>query len=206
MENSRKSIPSSSTYIFEENHEDVKPSLLPHQNPTITSPVSFNVPSLIHTPTFLAPMTHGGARYLINSDGGIGSNTVGLNDTNPHFTEKPFILEIANGSDVISCVTQFAQRYQVPVTVLCGHGLISEVDFTFPGALTHHTFLIGCYQIISFTGTYNCLNVPPPADIISCFTVSLTDAQGIFVGGLVASTMKAASTVKLVVCITNDLS
>ncbi|KAK1402823.1 hypothetical protein POM88_002436 [Heracleum sosnowskyi] len=181
MDSSKKSISSSSTHNFGNNYEDVTPSPLPHQHPLE------------------------GAGYPINSDGHIVSNTEGLNDVNQTFTEKPFILEIPNGSNVISCVTQFAQRYQLPLTVLCGNGLISEVDFTFAQSPTHPTFVCGCYQMISFSGFYSCLNADSD-DIISSFTVSLADAQGTTVGGLVASRMKAASPVTLVVCITHDLS
>lgn len=207
MDNSRKSIPSSSTNdIFEENHENANPSLLPPQHPTdMTTPPSFYVPNTMHTPTFSAPMTHEGAGYSFNPDGYIVRNTEGLNDMIQPSTEKSFILEIPSGFDVITCVKQFAQRYQLAVNVLCGDGLISEVDFMFPRSQVTPRTISGCYQIILISGTYGCLNAASP-NTISDFTVELVDAQGTSVGGLVASTMKVASTVTLVISATSVLS
>ncbi|KAL8156543.1 hypothetical protein AgCh_001586 [Apium graveolens] len=170
MDYSRKS------QIIKEEYEDVKPSLLPQQHP---SPPSFSVPSLMHTPTFPAPMIH------------------------QTLTKTPFFLQIPNGCDVIGCVTQFAQSYQLPVTVLSGQGLVSDVDFMFPQTRTRPKFISGCFQMISFSGTY-CFNAVS-GDIMSSFNVLLAGPQGAFVGGLVASTMKAASPVTLI-CITNNLS
>lgn len=207
MDNSRKSIPSSSTHIFQEDHENANPSLLPpqHPNPT-TTPPSFNVPNPMHTPTFSAPMTHEGARYSFNPDGYIVTNTAEeSNDMNQPFTEKSFILEIPSGFDVITSVKQFADRYQLFVNVLCGDGLISEIDFTYPRSQVTPRTISGCYQIISISGTYGFLNAASPGTI-SDLTVELVDAQGTSVGGLVASTMKVASTVTLVISATNVFS
>ncbi|XP_074368493.1 AT-hook motif nuclear-localized protein 23-like [Apium graveolens] len=118
----------------------------------------------------------------------------------------PFIFQIPNGFDVISCVTQLAQCYQRPVTVLSGNGLIADVGFTFPQVPSEPRVIYGIYHMLSFAGTYNCVNVLP-GDTVSCFTVSLIDVDnGILAGGIVASTMRAVSPVMLVVFFTHDLS
>lgn len=202
MKNPKKSISSSSAPISEEKHEEPIPSPLPHQLP-ITNLVSFNFPSFTQISTSPYPSTHEGARYRINSDGYIFSDGVGLSDRNQIFRKKQVILEISNGLNIINCVTQFAQHYGVFVTVLCGDGLISDVDFMYPQSTIVPMHMCGCYQMISFSGTYNCFNAD---DVVSCFNVSLVDDDGNIMGGLVASTLKAASNVTMVVIITNDLS
>lgn len=168
-----------------------------HPNLIISRPPSFNVPNLLHNPTLHSPVIPEGARYSFDSAGYIVSNTGGLNEMNQTFQGETFVLEIPIGFDVISGVKQFAQRFQLSLSVLCGDGLISEVDFMYPQSRTTPRSISGCYQIISFSGTYS---FPNTASGMSNFTVELVDAQGIYsVGGLVASTMKAASIVTLVV-------
>lgn len=204
MENSKQSISSSSKPIVEEKHEEPMPSPLP-QLPQ-TNPVSFNFLSSLQAPTFPSPISHDEARYWINSDGYINHDIVGLNDGNQIFREKPVILEISNGLNIMNCVAQFAQRYAVSVTVLCGDGLISDVDFMYPRSAIPPMHMYGCSQIVSFSGIYNYLNAASYGNVVGCFTVSLIDGEGNFKGGLVASTLKAASNVTLVALITNDLS
>lgn len=205
MKKSKKSISSSSTPISEEKHEAPLPSPLPHQLP-ITNLVSFNFPSFTQISTFSCPITLEVARYWINSDGYIFSDGVGLSARNQIFREKPVILEISNGLNIINCITQFAQRYGVSVTVLCGDGLISDVDFMYPHSTIVPMHMYGCYQMISFSGTYNYINATYYGDVVRCFNVSLIEGDRNIIGGLVASTLKAASNVTIVVVITNDLS
>nr|XP_017228605.1 PREDICTED: AT-hook motif nuclear-localized protein 23-like [Daucus carota subsp. sativus] len=116
---------------------------------------------------------------------------------------KPVILEIPSGFDVISCVVQFALHFGLFVTVLTGHGLISDVDVAYsPGAI-RPLCSSTCYHIISFSGTYRGSNAAS-GNIISVFHVQFVDDKGNVMGGRILSHTKAASTVTLVLAVSKN--
>ncbi|XP_017227687.2 AT-hook motif nuclear-localized protein 23-like [Daucus carota subsp. sativus] len=152
-----------------------------------------------------APGSHGGApHYSFNSDGSLTTNGVPMNAISNHSVMETIFLEIPNGFDVISCVVQFAQQFGLSVTVLTGHGLISDVDVACPPGAIRPPCVSTSFQIISLSGTYSCLNAAS-GDIISSFHVQFADAAGNVMGGRINSQMKAASTVKLVLAVSTEV-
>ena len=151
------------------------------------------------SPISTAPGRHGGApQYSFNSDGSLMTNGEPVNGIN-----KTFILEIPSGFDVISCVVQFALHFGLFVTVLTGHGLISDVDVAYsPGAI-RPLCSSTCYHIISFSGTYRGSNAAS-GNIISVFHVQFVNDKGNVMGGRILSHMKAASTVTLVLAVSKN--
>ncbi|XP_017227685.1 AT-hook motif nuclear-localized protein 23-like [Daucus carota subsp. sativus] len=115
-------------------------------------------------------------------------------------SSTPVFLKIPNGFDVIGCVVQFAQRFGVSVTVLTGQGLISDVFVAYPPGAIPPPCVSTSFQIISFSGTYRCLDADS-GDIISYFHVQFADGANNVMGGQVLSHMKAASTVTLVLAV-----
>lgn len=148
-----------------------------------------------------ASIIYEGNRFWINSDGYIITNSEGSIVRSPNFTEKPLIFEISSGIDIVRCVTRFAQRYDVSVIVLCGNGLISDVEYKYPNSANPPVHISGIYQMLSFSGTYK-RSGAAGGEAESYLTASLMDVVGEYMGGLVASSMKAASDVMLVTSIT----
>ena len=180
MSNSRKFDGSPSALLPEENHEEPK-------SKDTSSPSA-------------APGRHGGApQFSFNSDGSLTTNSESMNGIN-----KPVILEIPSGFDVISCVVQFALHFGLAVTVLTGQGLISEVDIAYPLNAIPPPCVSTSFQIISFSGAYRCLNAAS-GNIISCFHVQFADAAGNVMGGQILSQMKAASVVTLVLAVSTQV-
>ncbi|XP_063941361.1 AT-hook motif nuclear-localized protein 23-like [Daucus carota subsp. sativus] len=191
MSNSKKSGGSSSTTpLLEEKHEEPKSQAesLPDQH-GLTSPIS------------TVPGRHGGApQYSFNSDGSLMTNS----ETSVNGISKPVLLEIPSGFDVISCVVQFALHFGLAITVLTGHGLISDVDIAYPLGAIPPPFVSTSFQIISFSGAYSCLNAAS-GNIVSCFHVQFADGAGNVMGGRILTQMKAASTVTLVLAVSTQV-
>ncbi|XP_017229021.1 AT-hook motif nuclear-localized protein 23-like [Daucus carota subsp. sativus] len=148
-----------------------------------------------------APGRHGGApHYSFNSHMSLTTNDVSMNAINKHSVMETVFLKIPNGFDVISCVVQFAQHFGVSVTVLTGQGLISDV-VVYPRGVIRPPYVS---TMISFSGTYSCLNAAS-RDIISCFHVQFADAAGNVIGGRIHSQMKAASIITLVLAVSTQV-
>ncbi|KAJ3694695.1 hypothetical protein LUZ60_000072 [Juncus effusus] len=107
------------------------------------------------------------------------------------------VLEIAGGTDVVECVSEYARRRGRGVCVLSGGGAVANVALRQPGASPPGSMvatLRGRFEILSLTGTV----LPPPAPPgASGLTVFLSGGQGQVVGGSVVGPLMAAGPVVL---------
>ncbi|XP_065010783.1 AT-hook motif nuclear-localized protein 25-like [Musa acuminata AAA Group] len=107
------------------------------------------------------------------------------------------VIEVAQGADVMECVTEYALRRGRGVSVLSGGGAVSYVALRQPGSsLSGETVaaLRGRFEILSLTGTV----LPPPAPPgAGGLTVFLAGGQGQVLGGTVTGPLVAAGPVVL---------
>ncbi|XP_074579777.1 AT-hook motif nuclear-localized protein 16-like [Curcuma longa] len=105
------------------------------------------------------------------------------------------VLEVAAGSDVVECVTEYARLRGRGVSVLSGSGAVANVALRQPGAPgSVVATLRGRFEILSLTGTV----LPPPAPPgAGGLTVFLSGGQGQVMGGSVVGPLMAAGTVVL---------
>lgn len=107
------------------------------------------------------------------------------------------VLEVAAGTDIVECVSEYARRRGRGVCVLSGGGSVSNVALRQPGVEPPGSLvatLRGQFEILSLTGTV----LPPPAPPgASSLSVYLAGGQGQVVGGNVVGQLIAAGPVVL---------
>ncbi|KAG1331831.1 AT-hook motif nuclear-localized protein 28-like [Cocos nucifera] len=107
----------------------------------------------------------------------------------------PMVLELAAGFDVLECVTAFARRRRMGISILSGSGVVVNVPLRHPTTNPPVITLHGRYDILSLSGT---ILPQPSAAAQATFSISLAGTQGHVIGGTVAGPLKAAGTVVLV--------
>lgn len=133
---------------------------------------------------------------------------------------SPYILEIADGCDIVDSLTRFTRRRNVGLCVLTASGAVANVTFRQPttappGTVTFH----GRFDILSLSAVI----LRTAADGGACgsgvgggvfggegynglFTISLAGPQGQVVGGKAVGAVRAAGTVFVVAASFNDPS
>lgn len=140
---------------------------------------------------------------------------------------RPVVLEISPGSDVLECISGFAGRRCVGVSVLSASGSVANVTLRHPTLHASTLTLHGRFDMLSLAGTFlpipnhtgasatavtNTTAVATPATsfssspslsivaaaVKSAFTISLAGSQGQVIGGTVAGPLMAAGPVLLV--------
>ncbi|XP_004509027.1 AT-hook motif nuclear-localized protein 23 [Cicer arietinum] len=107
-------------------------------------------------------------------------------------TLRAHILEVASGSDVFECVTNYARRRQRGICVLSGSGTVTNVTLRQPAAAGAVVTLHGRFEILSLSGSF----LPPPAPPgATSLTIYLAGGQGQVVGGSVVGELTAAGPV-----------
>ncbi|CAK8562591.1 unnamed protein product [Lathyrus sativus] len=107
-------------------------------------------------------------------------------------TLRAHILEVASGSDVFECVTNYARRRQRGICVLSGTGTVTNVSLRQPAAAGGAVTLHGRFEILSLSGSF----LPPPAPPgATSLTIYLAGGQGQVVGGSVVGELIAAGPV-----------
>lgn len=92
------------------------------------------------------------------------------------------VLEIASGSDLTNCISEFARRRHVGVSVLSGRGSVTNVTLRQPLAPGGVMTLQGRFDIVNLCGAF----MPPPSPPgVNGLTVYLAGPQGQLVGGMV---------------------
>ncbi|XP_074559587.1 AT-hook motif nuclear-localized protein 27-like [Curcuma longa] len=107
---------------------------------------------------------------------------------------RPHVLEVADGADVLECVSEYTRRRGRGVSVLSGVGSLASVALrpALPGSAV--VTLRGRMEILSLTGTVLPPPAPPGAGGLSVF---LAGGQGQVVGGGVAGPLVATGPVVL---------
>lgn len=108
---------------------------------------------------------------------------------------RSHVLEISNGSDIIDCISTFAQRRHRGVSVLSGSGVVTNVSFRQPAAPGGVITLHGRFEILSLSGAFLPSPSPPGA---TGLTVYLAGGQGQVVGGTVVGTLVASGPVMII--------
>lgn len=105
-------------------------------------------------------------------------------------TIEPFILHIFPGEDIIEKVVSFACVHNFGMSMVCGHGHVTELDVSYPNAEPWK--IIGSFKLISCTGYFS-------NDPSACFCkVSIADSQGNVINELLAQRLIAKNQVQLV--------
>ncbi|CAL9135932.1 unnamed protein product, partial [Musa textilis] len=111
---------------------------------------------------------------------------------------RSHVIEVANGADVVECVTEYARRRVRGVSVLSGGGAVANVALRQPGASPPGSVvatLRGRFEILSLTGTVLPPPAPPGAGSLTVFLAG--GNQGQVVGGSVVGPLVAAGPVVL---------
>lgn len=106
---------------------------------------------------------------------------------------RSHVLEVADGADVLECVTEYTSRRRRGISVLSGGGALASVALSpaLPGSAV--VTLRGRFEILSLTGTV----LPLPA--AGGLSVFLAGGHGQVVGGSVAGPLVATGPVVLMV-------
>ncbi|KAL5077563.1 hypothetical protein RYX36_016547 [Vicia faba] len=114
-------------------------------------------------------------------------------------TEKPILIKISVGNDVVESIINVALVHQANITVLKGSGLICDLTFHDPVSHSYVFTLHGPFQMTSILGEYvNTKDSCVPSELIdepinSSFSIFLTRGDGKVFGGIVEGKVKAAS-------------
>ncbi|WCJ42459.1 AT-hook motif nuclear-localized protein 17 [Euphorbia peplus] len=109
----------------------------------------------------------------------------------------PYILEVPPGADLVDAIARFSRRKNIGICVLTGSGSVANVTLrqpstTPPATITFH----GRFDILSISATFMPQRVS--YSVPNGFTISLAGPQGQIVGGIVAGTLVAATTVYVI--------
>ncbi|KAL3521127.1 hypothetical protein ACH5RR_019276 [Cinchona calisaya] len=108
---------------------------------------------------------------------------------------RSHVLEITSGSDVVECISTFAQRRHRGVSVLSGSGIVTNVNLRQPAAVGGVITLHGRFEILSLSGAF--LPAPSPP-VATGLTVYLGGGQGQVVGGTVVGPLMASGPVMVI--------
>ncbi|KAH7656996.1 AF0104/ALDC/Ptd012-like protein [Dioscorea alata] len=109
---------------------------------------------------------------------------------------RSHVLEIANGTDIMEAMNNFARKRQRGVCILSASGVVTNVSLRQPGAppgavVTLH----GRFEILSLSGAF--LPAPSPPDATG-LKVYLAGGQGQVVGGSVMGELLASGPVMVI--------
>ncbi|KAM7253199.1 hypothetical protein ACFE04_008854 [Oxalis oulophora] len=116
---------------------------------------------------------------------------------------SPYILEVPGGSDIVETISRFCRRKNLGLCVLTGSGAVSNVTLRQPSTTPGSTITFhGRFDILSISATF--LQQTTSYNVPNVFTISLGGPQGQIVGGAVAGSLMAASTVYVVAATFNN--
>lgn len=105
------------------------------------------------------------------------------------------VLEITSGSDIVECLTNFAQKRHRGVSILSGSGIVTNVTLRQPAGPSGVITLHGRFELLSLSGAF----LPPPSPPGSSgLIVYLAGGQGQVVGGNVVGALVASGPVILI--------
>ncbi|RAL51256.1 hypothetical protein DM860_010758 [Cuscuta australis] len=105
------------------------------------------------------------------------------------------VLEISSGSDIVDCISTFAQRCHRGVSVLNGTGVVADVTLRQLNAPEGVVTLHGKFEILSLSGTF----LPSPSPLRTTgLTVYLAGGQGQVLGGNVMGALVASGPVVVI--------
>ncbi|GAB2271569.1 AT-hook motif nuclear-localized protein 24 [Dionaea muscipula] len=105
---------------------------------------------------------------------------------------RSHVMEVANGSDIMESVSNFACRRQRGVCILSGTGTVNNVTLRQPASPGSVVTLHGRFEILSLSGSF----LPPPAPpAATSLTIYLAGGQGQVVGGGVVGPLLASGPV-----------
>lgn len=124
-----------------------------------------------------------------------------LNMRSARTLTQSIIFTILPDIDIIQSLIRIAFANSIYVSVVFGDGFVSEFDISFPGYQSSLVKFFGYYRILSFSGTCDGHGATSLEDVVHTFNVSAVSDSGEFIGGLVITSMKAASPVTLMASI-----
>ncbi|CAH9091247.1 unnamed protein product [Cuscuta epithymum] len=105
------------------------------------------------------------------------------------------VLEISSGSDIVDCISAFAQRCHRGVSVLSGTGVVADVTLRQPTSPDGVVTLRGRFEILSLSGAF----LPSPSPLRTTgLTVYLAGGQGQVLGGNVIGALVASGPVVVI--------
>lgn len=105
---------------------------------------------------------------------------------------RTHVMEIADGSDIMESISNFARRRQRGVCIMSGTGIVTNVNLRQPASPGAIVTLHGRFEILSLAGSF----LPPPAPpTTSGLTIYLAGGQGQVVGGSVVGALMASGPV-----------
>lgn len=105
---------------------------------------------------------------------------------------RTHVIEVADASDIVDCVSTFARRRQRGVCIMSGTGTVTNVTLRQPASSGAVVSLHGRFEILSLAGSF----LPPPAPAsASGLSIYLAGGQGQVVGGSVVGTLMACGAV-----------
>ncbi|VFQ72874.1 unnamed protein product [Cuscuta campestris] len=105
------------------------------------------------------------------------------------------VLEISSGSDIVDCISTFAQRCHRGVSVLSGTGVVADVTLRQLNAPEGVVTLHGKFEILSLSGAF----LPSPSPLRTTgLTVYLAGGQGQVLGGNVMGALVASGPVVVI--------
>nr|XP_043625481.1 AT-hook motif nuclear-localized protein 19-like [Erigeron canadensis]XP_043625485.1 AT-hook motif nuclear-localized protein 19-like [Erigeron canadensis]XP_043625489.1 AT-hook motif nuclear-localized protein 19-like [Erigeron canadensis] len=111
------------------------------------------------------------------------------------------VLEVAPGSDIISAVHDFANQYQVCVSVISTHGIVSNLNIYQPNRPQPYSVLTydSLYELVSLKGDFygSSSSIKPLPPFSTRHFVTFSSCEGEFYSGIVHGSVTAVSKVFL---------
>ncbi|XP_045786929.1 AT-hook motif nuclear-localized protein 20-like [Trifolium pratense] len=109
---------------------------------------------------------------------------------------RSHILEIADGNDIVACISNFANVRHRGVSIHCGSGAVSNVTLRQRSDPTGNMLVLaGRYELVSLSGAF----LPPPSPPSATgLSVYITGAHGQLIGGIVVGGLVACGPVMIV--------